>query len=89
MLDHVSLGVTNIERSRRFYDATLRPLGLVRIVLTIKRPAHLLNLCGMAHGRLSSSPLTAPRQRHHPRPELRIPNQKVFLGREHPLACPA
>ena len=32
MLDHVSLGVTNIERSRRFYDATLRPLGLVRIV---------------------------------------------------------
>src|SRR6516165_7075962 len=32
MLDHVSLGVTNIERGRRFYDATLRPLGLVRIV---------------------------------------------------------
>jgi catechol 2,3-dioxygenase-like lactoylglutathione lyase family enzyme len=32
MLDHVSLGVTHIERSRRFYDAVLRPLGLVRIV---------------------------------------------------------
>ena len=32
MLDHVSLGVTDINRSRRFYDATLRPLGLVRIV---------------------------------------------------------
>ena len=32
MLDHVSLGVTNLERSRRFYDAALRPLGLVRIV---------------------------------------------------------
>ena len=32
MLDHVSLGVTDIERSRRFYDAILRPLGLVRIV---------------------------------------------------------
>ena len=30
MLDHVSLGVKNLERSRRFYDATLRPLGLVR-----------------------------------------------------------
>jgi catechol 2,3-dioxygenase-like lactoylglutathione lyase family enzyme len=32
MLDHVSLGVTDIEQSRRFYDAALRPLGLVRIV---------------------------------------------------------
>ena len=32
MLDHVSLGVSNIERSRAFYDAVLRPLGLVRIV---------------------------------------------------------
>jgi catechol 2,3-dioxygenase-like lactoylglutathione lyase family enzyme len=32
MLDHVSLGVTDLARSRRFYDAVLRPLGLVRIV---------------------------------------------------------
>jgi catechol 2,3-dioxygenase-like lactoylglutathione lyase family enzyme len=32
MLDHISLGVTDLERSRRFYDAALRPLGLVRIV---------------------------------------------------------
>lgn len=32
MLDHVSLGVAEIERSRRFYDAVLRPLGIVRIV---------------------------------------------------------
>jgi catechol 2,3-dioxygenase-like lactoylglutathione lyase family enzyme len=32
MLDHVSLGVTNLERSRRLYDAALRPLGLVRIL---------------------------------------------------------
>ena len=30
MLDHVSIGVTDLERSRRFYDAVLRPLGLVR-----------------------------------------------------------
>jgi len=32
MLDHVSLGVSDIARSRAFYDAVLRPLGLVRIV---------------------------------------------------------
>jgi len=32
MLDHISLGVTDLERSRRFYDAALRPLGLVRTV---------------------------------------------------------
>jgi len=32
MLDHVSLGISNIERSRGFYDSVLRPLGLVRIV---------------------------------------------------------
>ena len=32
MLDHASLGVTDLERSRRFYDAALRPLGIVRIV---------------------------------------------------------
>lgn len=32
MLDHVSLGVSDIARSRDFYDAVLRPLGLVRIV---------------------------------------------------------
>src|SRR5262249_38373171 len=32
MLDHVSLGVSNLANSRRFYDVALRPLGLVRIV---------------------------------------------------------
>lgn len=32
MLDHVSLGVADLERSRQFYDAALRPLGIVRIV---------------------------------------------------------
>jgi catechol 2,3-dioxygenase-like lactoylglutathione lyase family enzyme len=32
VLDHVSLGVADLERSRHFYDATLRPLGLVRLL---------------------------------------------------------
>jgi len=27
LLDHVSIGVADIARSRKFYDATLRPLG--------------------------------------------------------------
>src|ERR1700676_5082803 len=30
MLDHVSIGVKDLERGRRFYDAALRPLGIVR-----------------------------------------------------------
>jgi catechol 2,3-dioxygenase-like lactoylglutathione lyase family enzyme len=33
MLDDVSLAVGDIERSRRFYDAALRPLGLIRVDL--------------------------------------------------------
>lgn len=32
MLDHVSIGVKDVIRSRYFYDAALRPLGLVRTV---------------------------------------------------------
>jgi hypothetical protein len=32
MLEHISLGVTDLERSRRFYGAALHPLGLVRTV---------------------------------------------------------
>lgn len=32
MLDHVSLGVSDLERSRLFYDAALAPLGIKRLV---------------------------------------------------------
>ncbi|GIK97441.1 MAG: glyoxalase [Alphaproteobacteria bacterium] len=31
MLDHVSLGVGNLEKSRAFYDAALKPLGCRRV----------------------------------------------------------
>ena len=31
MLDHVTMGVTDIERSKRFYDLALRPLGIERL----------------------------------------------------------
>lgn len=37
MLDHVSLGVSDLERSRRFYDGVLKPLGIVRIVDFLER----------------------------------------------------
>ena len=36
MIDHVSVGVSNLERSARFYGLALAPLGLVRLVT---RPA--------------------------------------------------
>jgi catechol 2,3-dioxygenase-like lactoylglutathione lyase family enzyme len=57
MIDHVSVGVADLERSARFYEATLVPLGLLRLVT---RPATVgfgktypefwINLrAGMAH----------------------------------------
>jgi len=36
MIDHVSVGVADLERAARFYEATLAPLGLSRLVT---RPA--------------------------------------------------
>ena len=36
MIDHISVGVSNLERSPRFYGAALAPLGLSRLVT---RPA--------------------------------------------------
>src|SRR5579871_653315 len=31
MLDHVTIGVENIDRSQRFYDLALAPLGIARL----------------------------------------------------------
>ena len=31
MLDHVTIGVTNLERSKAFYDDALKPLGIERL----------------------------------------------------------
>ena len=36
MIDHISVGVSDLQRSGRFYEATLMPLGLSRLVT---RPA--------------------------------------------------
>jgi catechol 2,3-dioxygenase-like lactoylglutathione lyase family enzyme len=36
MIDHISVGVSDLERSARFYSALLAPLGLSRVVT---RPA--------------------------------------------------
>jgi catechol 2,3-dioxygenase-like lactoylglutathione lyase family enzyme len=32
MLDHISVGVSDLERAARFYEITLAPLGLTRLV---------------------------------------------------------
>lgn len=31
MFDHISIGVKDLERARRFYDAALAPLGYERL----------------------------------------------------------
>ena len=36
MIDHISVGVADLDRAARFYEATLAPLGLSRLVT---RPA--------------------------------------------------
>jgi catechol 2,3-dioxygenase-like lactoylglutathione lyase family enzyme len=36
MIDHISVGVSDLERAARFYEATLAPLGLSKLVT---RPA--------------------------------------------------
>jgi catechol 2,3-dioxygenase-like lactoylglutathione lyase family enzyme len=36
MIDHISVGVSDLERAARFYEMTLAPLGLSRVVT---RPA--------------------------------------------------
>ena len=36
MIDHVSVGVSDLDRAARFYELTLAPLGLLRVVT---RPA--------------------------------------------------
>ena len=36
MIDHISVGVSDLEKSARFYEVTLAPLGLSRLVT---RPA--------------------------------------------------
>ena len=33
MIDHISVGVSDLGRAARFYEATLAPLGLLRLVM--------------------------------------------------------
>src|SRR6202158_3506762 len=46
MLDHVSIGVSDLERSRRFYDAVLRPLGIVRTLDFARRGSDYGTMAG-------------------------------------------
>lgn len=54
LIDHTGIGVSDIHRSARFYEATLRPLG-VRIVVRITRgfepiEDQITDLGGVAYG---------------------------------------
>jgi len=39
MLDHISIGVSDFERSKTFYDRALRPLGITRLYAEGERSA--------------------------------------------------
>ena len=39
MLDHISIGVSDFERSKTFYDRALRPLGVTRLYADGERSA--------------------------------------------------
>ena len=39
MLDHISIGVSDFERSKTFYDRALRPLGITRLYADGERSA--------------------------------------------------
>jgi catechol 2,3-dioxygenase-like lactoylglutathione lyase family enzyme len=39
MLDHVTIGITDVERSKQFYDRALRPLGIARLYAEGERAA--------------------------------------------------
>ncbi|HZH11888.1 MAG TPA: hypothetical protein VEZ24_16130 [Microvirga sp.] len=40
MIDHVALAVTDLERSRRFYDAVLAPLGIKSVTVNDRGMAY-------------------------------------------------
>jgi catechol 2,3-dioxygenase-like lactoylglutathione lyase family enzyme len=61
-LHHLSLGVTDIERSVRFYDAVLAPLGLVRVWSDL-RPGEPGQ--GAGYGRPGESDVFALKHRPH------------------------
>ncbi|HET7203939.1 MAG TPA: VOC family protein [Steroidobacteraceae bacterium] len=67
-LHHLSLGVTDIERSVRFYDAALAPLGLVRVWSDL-RPGEPSQ--GAGYGRPGGADLFALKHR---------PNERIATG---------
>ncbi|MCX7308124.1 MAG: VOC family protein, partial [Afipia sp.] len=38
MIDHISVGVSDLERSAKFYEAAFAPLGLTKLIV---RPANI------------------------------------------------
>jgi catechol 2,3-dioxygenase-like lactoylglutathione lyase family enzyme len=87
MLDHVSLGVRDIRRSRHFYDHALRPLGLVRIVdFGNGRGSDY----GVAPGSLGVEfTITREPEGRARRPSRRAPENDRKLSREYPMILQA
>ena len=70
MIAHVSIGVSNIDRSKRFYDAALEPLGYKCL-----RAAR--SLLGYGYGRDSIALWVVQAERPVPAPNYRRPHRRL------------
>lgn len=64
-LHHLSLGVTDLARSARFYDAALAPLGLVRVWSDLERGRQ-----AVGYGRPGNDDVLA--LKHRPRTDVTV-----------------
>ena len=71
MIDHISLAVADIDRSRAFYDRALAPLGARRVMDVDAAPDFAGSAYGTAHptfwisGARPPRPVTPPPHSHH------------------------
>ena len=66
LLDHVTIGVCDVERSKNFYDQALSPLGIVRLYEPKVRPSQVTGL--------ARKPSFGSAKETPPRPVLTLPS---------------